>query len=476
MPKLQVREYAITGVSLFYTEAWEHGDALFGFPVGNQDILRTPRNSLLIPKPLDLALELGFIAIVPDDDIADASREEYKVVVLINVSDNDATFAWTDEHDRDQPLSKLHNRRLTFLNNRRPVKPYMWWLYLRAVYIRARFPLNFYRTACVDWPTSGKFMPRAILRGFVKMLELEDVGSNNGWWIMNKAIEPLEESHGRAMVDYLGVEVMDRTMPEFERLEKIHDTIEEARTQTDSIARLARSLPAGTTIKKAASGAVGEVTVEWGDVDLQGQKTTAALSENPSKPARTQSVKLQPPAKRQALNRALKTEDDSSTETTSAHQAAVELWALRQAPQTATRAPVQKTDFGPEDTFQHDGAQDGNIQDKGIQDFNFQDYLVDDDVKQESSTQDEDSSRWVDPVPVNTRDFVDPRVKAWADARAAAYEEGETKEEEEGDEGDEKLLRVVDPDEHFVGVESSTETSSQGSLTPEEAFLASVLQ
>ncbi|KAI6602458.1 hypothetical protein MCOR12_003748 [Pyricularia oryzae] len=474
---LFVREYAITGVSLFYTEAWEHGNALLGFPAGDPDILRSPRNSLLIPKPLDLALELGLIAIVPDDDIADLSREEYKVVVLINVSDNDPTFAWTDQHDIDQPLSKLHNRRLTFLNNRRPAKAYLWWLYLRAVSIRARFPLTFYKTACVDWPTPGKFMPREMLRGFVKMLELEDIGSNNGWWIMNKAIEPLD-NQDIGMIDYLSVEVMDRTMPEFERLEKIYDTIEEARTQTDPIARLARSLPAGTTIRKVAPGTMGDVTVEWGDEALQREKTTTALSGNSPKPYRAQSVQLQPPAKRQALNHAPEAEDDRNPRaiSESVHQAAVELWALSRTPQMAAthmaaRALSQNNEFDLKGTVQHDGAQDSNTQDNGIQNFNIYDYIIDDEIKQESSTEDNDSGRWVDPAPVNTRDSVDPRVKAWADARAAAYEEGVIKEEE----GSEEPIRVVDPDEHFVGVESSPETSTESTLTPEEALLASVL-
>ncbi|KAI6364945.1 hypothetical protein MCOR25_005542 [Pyricularia grisea] len=456
-------------------EVWEHGEALFGFPAGDPGILRTPRNSLLIPKPLDLALELGFIAIVPDEDIADPSREEYKVVVLINVSDNDPTFAWTDEHDRDQPFSRLHNRRLTFLNNRRPQKAYLWWLYLRAVSIRARYPLSFHRTACVDWPSAGNFMPREMLRGFLRMLELEGFGSNNGWWIMNKAIEALEENEDSVVVDFLGFEVMDRTMPEFERLEKIHDTIEEARTQTDPIARLARSLPAGYKIKKVTPGTTGEVIVGSGNEDLRGKTATPALSEKPPKSSRTQSVDLQSPAKRQALNRALKTEDDSDPLDISVNQAAVQLWALSQAPQPAARALFQIDEFGPEATFPYDGVQDSNIEENRIQDSN-QDHIINNVIEQESSTQDDDSSRWVDLTPVNTRDFVDPRVKAWADDRVAAYEQTAIKEEEEGEEGDEGPLRIVDPDEHFVGVESSTESSTQGSLNSEEALLASILK
>ncbi|TLS24563.1 hypothetical protein PpBr36_08088 [Pyricularia pennisetigena] len=440
---------------------------MFGFPAGAPDILRTPRNHLLIPKPLDLALELGFIAIVPDEDIADLSRQDYKVVVLINVSNNDSTFAWTDEHDRDQPLGKLHNRPLKFLNDRRPDIIYLWWLYLRAVSIRVRYNFKkFHRPACVDWPSPGKFMPRAILRGFVKMLELDNFGANNGWWIMNKAIEPLENQDS-VMIECLGVEVMDRTMPEFERLEKIHDAIEEARTQTDRMTLLDRSKSTGT---------MGEVIAELGEEDLQGKKDKAALSEKSPKPARKHSVKkLQSPAKRQALNRALKTEDDSSPLTMSAPEGALELSALSRVPQTATKALFHNNEFGPQATFQHDGAQGSNIQDNRIQDFDIQGHVTYNDVKQESSAQDDGGSGWVNPAPVNTRDLVDPRVKAWADDRAAAYAEGAIGEEEEGEEGDQQLFRVVDPDEHFVGVESSTETSSQASTNPMQAIFPSIL-
>ncbi|KAL7625537.1 hypothetical protein AAE478_004757 [Parahypoxylon ruwenzoriense] len=204
---------------LYPTKSIEHMDIIFGD--GAREEIMTAANGLFLCPDIEKALELGYIAIVPDvrlesdtnedpatdlhmrrqyvKDWENSNPKEYKVIVLDKSNGLKNKLQAMLEYPQVyniKSVEDLDGRRLQFRTNFRPRARYMWWTYLNSV-VNLSYRYKSTRGIGVDkevelgnryWGTRGKYVKRNQLQGFVEHLgqDIESISSSS---IMEHGIE-----------------------------------------------------------------------------------------------------------------------------------------------------------------------------------------------------------------------------------------------------------------------------------------------
>jgi hypothetical protein len=186
-------------------------DQIFG--QGAVEEVFSSLNGLFLCREIESALEKGYIAITPDQDLEpedlsppEADREarrqrlkewersspkEYKVVVLDSSPKimQEAVFDQTNLGYPVSRLAELHGRRLNFLNDFRPRSRYVWWTYLHAITQISWREKNTIESAIPKevakgtryWGTRGRYVKKNMLLGFIQEIghDVESIRRNH---------------------------------------------------------------------------------------------------------------------------------------------------------------------------------------------------------------------------------------------------------------------------------------------------------
>ncbi|KAI0840245.1 hypothetical protein F5Y06DRAFT_251999 [Hypoxylon sp. FL0890] len=214
-----LRSEWVHAAHLYPSKSIEHMDIVFG--AGARDEIMTAANGLFLCPDIEDALELGYIAIVPDvrlepdtnedpatdlhmrrqyvKDWEDSSPKEYKVIVLDKsngLKKKLKAMLNLPEAYNIKSVEDLDGRRLQFRTNFRPRARYMWWTYLNSL-LNLSYRYKSTRGIGVDkevelgnryWGTRGKYVKRNQLQSFVEHLgqDIESISSSS---IMEHGIE-----------------------------------------------------------------------------------------------------------------------------------------------------------------------------------------------------------------------------------------------------------------------------------------------
>jgi len=215
-------------MQLFPGRSAAHMDAIFGEDARHEAF--SPLNGLFVHSNVRKALEMGYMAIVPDGDPL-LSRIEYKLVVLDPdqkmLQENYWSLEVLDVRLRLEPqidksavgfesLRQLDRWRLQFLSDFRPSPRYVWWLYLRSIAVfswrvaRLRLDIQVKKeaellSATQCWGTNGKYVKKAQLLGFVEELGLDDAMAMA---VVQHAIEEEGEEGRKAEPDMTALAVI----------------------------------------------------------------------------------------------------------------------------------------------------------------------------------------------------------------------------------------------------------------------------
>ncbi|KAI0888328.1 uncharacterized protein GGS22DRAFT_185707 [Annulohypoxylon maeteangense] len=214
-----LRSEWVHAAHLYPAKSIEHMDIIFG--EGAKKELMTASNGLFLCPDIEKALELGYIAIVPDvrlepdvnedpntdminrrqhvKDWENSDPKEYKLIVLENSKSLRKRLSTVFEFSsvyNIQSVKDLDGRRLTFRTNFRPRARFMWWTYLNAV-VNLSYRNKPTRGIGVDkevelgnryWGTRGKYVKRNQLLGFVEHLG-QDVASISSTLVLEHGIK-----------------------------------------------------------------------------------------------------------------------------------------------------------------------------------------------------------------------------------------------------------------------------------------------
>lgn len=188
----------VNAAHLYPWKSRRHMKSIFG----SDDDLFSPRNGLLLYKPIEKALELGYITIVPcihiDGEIGShpvldkdmlrrweqADTKEFMVWVLKDDGlVDELDFTW--RNDGIEKIKHLHRRQLTWQSDFRPAARYVWWAHLNSV-VRCSiwqkgFKLQQGNTGKLSWAvevnnatrfwrTQGRYIKKNALWTFVEHL------------------------------------------------------------------------------------------------------------------------------------------------------------------------------------------------------------------------------------------------------------------------------------------------------------------
>lgn len=188
----------VNAAHLYPWKSRRHMKSIFS----SDDDLFSPRNGLLLYKPIEKALELGYITIVPcipiDGEIGShpvldnellrrweqAETKEFMVWVLKDDGlVDELDFTWRS--DGIEKIKHLHRRQLTWQSNFRPAARYVWWAHLNSVLRCSLWQQGFkfkqgstgklswaveVNNATKFWGTKGRYIKKNALWTFVEHL------------------------------------------------------------------------------------------------------------------------------------------------------------------------------------------------------------------------------------------------------------------------------------------------------------------
>lgn len=134
--------------------------------------MNNARNSLVLHADLEFHFNSGTICIVPDGPL-DAKPIEWKVVVTAMMFMNTKLFSI------GLRLGEIHNKRLTFVNENRPARRYLYFRYVFACFLAIKEGWAGPGLLRTDlWATPGKgtnYLRRSVVRAFAERIGGEEI-------------------------------------------------------------------------------------------------------------------------------------------------------------------------------------------------------------------------------------------------------------------------------------------------------------